>query len=544
MLRADGSQPGEDLGPGDPVTTGARVDGNADALGIGPLRLAELVAALSLATDLGTGQPLEHALRTCLLSLELARRSGVAADQLADVYYLALLRFVGCTADAADTATVAGGDDIAFIGAMSPVWMGSAAQQLRTLVRSAGAGLPPVRRIARVATVLADPGGPARSISAHCEAAQLLSARIGVSGRVTLALGMAFERWDGKGIPGQAAGEEVPAPVRVVIVARDADLLTRLAGTETAVELVRERSGHAYDPAVAAAFTDDAQAVLDGAHTPDAWEATLAAEPVPWVRVHDDELVQVLGAFADFSDLKSPWLRGHSPGVAALAAGAATAAGLDVHTVAAVRLAGLVHDLGRVGVPNGIWDHPGPLTVEAWEKARLHPYLTERVLSRSRRLAPLARLAACHHERFDGSGYHRGARGPELSRAERLLAAADVYQALTEERPHRPAVPADAACAELRRAARTGSFASADVEAVAEAAGHRPDHSSTVPAGLTEREIEVLRLIARGRSNRQVAAELVISPKTVGTHVEHIYAKAGVGTRAGAALFAMDHGLL
>lgn len=208
-------------------------------------------------------------------------------------------------------------------------------------------------------------------------------------------------------------------------------------------------------------------------------------------------------------------------------------------------LGGLVHDLGRVGVPNAVWDHAGPLTVDGWGKARLHAYFTERILSRSPCLVPLARLAACHHERADGSGYHRGARGTELSKAERLLAAADVYCALTADRPHRPALSRDDACAELRRAARAGSLEPADVEAVVEAAGHeRESGMRSRPAELTEREVEVLRLIARGRSNRQVAAELVVSPKTVGTHVEHIYAKAGISTRAGAALFAMEHGLL
>lgn len=519
--------------------------GGVDPPVTGPLRLAELVAALSLATDLGTGQPLEHALRTCLLSLELARRSGVAADELGDVYYVALLRFLGCTADASETAAMTGGDDLAFIGAMAPAFMGSPPEQLRALVRATGADLPLPRRVGKLTAALTDPKGAERSLSAHCEAAQMLSSRLGVSDGVTAALGLAYERWDGKGIPGRATGEAIPAPMRVVVVARDAELWTRLAGVDAAAELVRRRGGHAYDPAVAAAFTDDPQSVLEATHAPDVWQATLDAEPAPRVRLHEDRLEEALGAFADFTDLKSPWLRGHSPGVAGLGAGAAAAAGLAVHEIDAVRLAGLVHDLGRVGVPNGVWDHTGPLTVDGWEKVRLHPYLTERILSRSPRLAPLARLAACHHERGDGSGYHRGARTAELSRPERLLAAADAFHAMTEERPHRPALSPDAACGELRRVARSGSFEYADVEAVVEAAGYEPDGASRArPADLTEREAEVLRLIARGRSNREVAAELVISPKTVGTHVEHIYAKAGVSTRAGAALFAMEHDLL
>jgi HD-GYP domain-containing protein (c-di-GMP phosphodiesterase class II) len=510
-----------------------------------PLRLSELVAALSLATDLGTGQPLEHTLRTCLLSLALARRSGVGADHLADVYYVALLRFVGCTADAAETAADVGGDDLAFFAGMAPALMGSSTEQLRGMLRSTGTGLPAARRAGRLVGMLTDPGGAGRSLAAHCEAAQMLSSRLGVGAGVTASLGRAYERWDGRGLPAGIAGDEIPAPVRVVVVARDAELWMRNAGVEAAIEVVRRRSGHAYDPAVATAFVEHAQEVLDACRTDDVWQATLDAEPVRWLMIGDDGLDAALGAFADFADLKSPWLRGHSPGVSMLAAAAATTAGWQPHEIVTVRRAGLVHDLGRVGVPGGVWDHAGPLTVDGWEKVRLHPYLTERILSRSDALAPLARVAACHHERADGSGYHRGALGGHLSPAERLLGVADAYHALTEARPHRPAASPTHACAELRRAARDGAFDPGDVEAVVAAAGHESDGGRDArPAGLTEREVEVLRLIARGRSNREVAAALVISPKTVGTHVEHIYAKAGVSTRAGAALFAMEHALL
>ena len=423
--------------------------------------------------------------------------------------------------------------------------MGSPAEQLRGLVSATGAGGSPRHRAGALAAVLTDPKGAERSFSAHCEAAQLLASRLGVSDGVTAGLAHAYERWDGKGLPGRIAGEGVPAAVRVVIVARDADLWVRQAGVEEAVEVVRRRMARAYDPAVAAAFVDDASGVLAAVASEDAWQSALDAEPPPWVRIPDDRLDAALGAFGDFVDLKSPWLRGHSLAVAGLAAGAARAAGLDEADVVEVRRAGLVHDVGRIGVPNGVWDHRGALTTEGWEKARLHTYLTERVLSRAKRLEPLARLAACHHERADGSGYHRGARGPELSRLERLLGAADVYAAMTEDRPHRPALSADDACAELRREADGGRFAVEDVEAVIAAAGQVAQPvGARRPASLTAREVEVLRLITRGQSNRQVAEALAISPKTVGSHVEHIYAKTGVTTRAGAALFAMEHGLL
>ena len=209
-----------------------------------------------------------------------------------------------------------------------------------------------------------------------------------------------------------------------------------------------------------------------------------------------------------------------------------------------LRRAGLVHDVGRVAVPSGIWNRAGPLSAEQWERVRLHAYLGERVLARCDLLAPYAALAARHHERPDGSGYHRGLGGDQLDFAARLLAASDGYHAMLEPRPIGPRSP-EVAAARLGDEVDAGRLGGAEVDAVIVAAGEtaRPPRRSR-PAGLTEREVDVLRLIARGHVNKQVAASLGISPKTVGHHIEHIYAKAGVSTRAGATLFAMEHGLL
>jgi HD-GYP domain-containing protein (c-di-GMP phosphodiesterase class II) len=260
--------------------------------------------------------------------------------------------------------------------------------------------------------------------------------------------------------------------------------------------------------------------------------------------IGEDTLELVLSAFADFADLKSPWTRGHSRRVASLAERAGRHAGLDEAACDVLRRAGLVHDLGRVAVENGIWDKPGPLTTAEWERVRLHPYYTERILVRCRSLASLVEPASSHHERLDGSGYHRSLAADSLSREGRILAAADVFAALTADRPHRPALADDAAAGILE--AETGRGLDPDaVACVLAAAGQRDAPlSSRWPADLTDREVEVLRLIARGRSNRDVGEQLFISPKTVGRHVENLYAKTGVSSRAAAALFAMEHGLL
>ena len=198
-----------------------------------------------------------------------------------------------------------------------------------------------------------------------------------------------------------------------------------------------------------------------------------------------------------------------------------------------------------MGVSAGIWTKAGPLTEREWDQVRLHPYYTERILGRPPALAAIGALAALHQERLDGSGYHRRLPASLLSPAARLLAAADVYRALLEPRPHRPARSPDAAAAELGRVAQAGGLDPDAVRCVLAAAGRQVSHARPVrPAQLTERELEVLRLIARGSSIKQVAQQLTISPKTVDTHIQHIYEKIGASTRAGATLFAVEHNLL
>jgi HD-GYP domain-containing protein (c-di-GMP phosphodiesterase class II) len=274
----------------------------------------------------------------------------------------------------------------------------------------------------------------------------------------------------------------------------------------------------------------------------DPWSTVVEAEPDPQV-VAGVELDDVLAAFADFTDIKSPWLRGHSRSVAVLASAAATAGGLRDREIVYVRRLGLVHDLGMVGVPAGVVDRRGPLSSEAWERVRVHTYLSERILSRCAGLASLASDAGSHHERIDGSGYHRGAQ--TMSLPAQIVGAADVYVALCAERPYRPKVTVAEAIAVLTEEVNNGRLGRSAVEAVLLAAGHRPPTLNVGrPKGLTEREVDVLRLIARGRSNKEAARDLGISTKTVGTHVEHIYAKANVTTRAGVTLFAMEHDLL
>jgi HD-GYP domain-containing protein (c-di-GMP phosphodiesterase class II) len=232
--------------------------------------------------------------------------------------------------------------------------------------------------------------------------------------------------------------------------------------------------------------------------------------------------------------------------VARLAKAAAESLRLDTATVSRVHAAALLHDLGRVGISNAIWEKPGPLTAAEWEQVRMHPYHSERILATSRALEPIAPLAGMHHERLDGSGYHRGCRAHDIAAAARVLAGADAFQAMTQARPHREPLTPEQAGEELVRDSRAGRLDTDVVAAVLAAAGQRrPGRRRDLrPAGLSEREIEVLRLVAEGCSNPQIAKRLYISRRTAEHHVQHVYTKIGVSSRAAAALFALEHDLL
>jgi len=258
----------------------------------------------------------------------------------------------------------------------------------------------------------------------------------------------------------------------------------------------------------------------------------------------DAEFDAALTAVANFIDLKSPFMLGHSTAVAELAAAAGTALGLPQADASTLRRAGWVLGFGRLGISNAIWDKSGPLGAGEWERVRMHPYITERMLHQSRALAPFGKLAVQHRERLDGSGYPKGLAGGAISVHARVLGAADAYQALREPRPHRPARSPDEAAKTLRSDARAGKFAADAVEAVLEAAGHRARRRREGPAGLTAREVEVLRLLARGLATKEIAARLAITPKTAGNHIEHIYSKIDARSRVAASLYAVEHGLL
>jgi len=509
-----------------------------------PIRAAELVGALSLATDLGTGQPLEHALRTAVLAVRLGELAGASAEELADTYYVALLHASGCTSNSHE-ATQLFGEDIMHRAAFFLIDPADPEQVLAFYRTHVGPGRPTAVRERMIEAALSDPVRAREAFAAMCEVAQRFARWLELGPGIEAALEYVFARWDGKGPPGEVGGEQLPLPTRLLHVARDYSLFLSAAGADDARTVLERRAGAAYDPRLAGLAVhhfDSVCAELDDARM---WESMLESEPFPQVSLSGDGIDAGFAAFAALTGLKSAWLREHSTGVADLAEAAAWRLGLAAETVAFLRRAALAADLGRVGVSNAIWEKPGPLGFGEWERVRLHPHFTERAFAQSQALAPIGLLAGSHHERLDGSGYHRGLRGSSLDKTGRILAAADCYTAMRQARPYRPALEPAAAEAELKREVEAGRLDAEAVDAVLAAAGHRvPKRSRELPAGLTRRELEVLLALVLGHSNQVIADDLGISAKTVGHHVQHVYRKMGVRSRAAATVWAFEHDLV
>jgi HD-GYP domain-containing protein (c-di-GMP phosphodiesterase class II)/DNA-binding CsgD family transcriptional regulator len=500
-----------------------------------PIGMAGVVAALSVTSDLTRGHPPGEAMRACLLATELASRAGLPEPRRSDVYYGTLLRFAGCAATSHEIANRFGGDDVVVRARGDLLDATRPAEALRFLA-GLGEGAGRLKMLSRARGAAAFFAEGAR---ADCEVGAGLTRRLRLPDAVGRAVLDAFERFDGKGAPVGRGGEDVAEAARFAAVAYAAVMFDAVGGPEVADETVGRWSGRALDPAIAAIFRG-APGELLALSAPDDLAAAVAVAEPGAARTFRDAVAfeDALAGFGDAADLKTPWFQGHSGGVARLARDAAAALG-GTDPVLVYR-AGLLHDLGRVVVPTGIWERPGPLRAEEWELVRLHPYHSGRILVRSDALSELAPVASRHHERTDGSGYPAGIGASELDRSACVLAAADVLHALCEPRPHRPAYGLHAAAAEL-----AGLPLDRDaVRAVLDAAGAPRAALPPPPADLTERELEVLRLLVVGRTKRQIAEELVISQSTVHTHTVHIYGKCEVSTRAALAMFAMQHGLV
>ena len=512
-----------------------------DTAGSG-VRLVEVLASLSLGIDLGFGQPMEHVLRQCRIAMGLCDQLGVDDQARTAAYYSALLVNVGCHTDAHEQVQWFG-DDISFKATKYADSRGKL-DEVSRMLRMLGAGVPPLHRL-RVAFAFALGGrrDVEAMIAQHARLARSLAEELGLDPPVLDALGASYERWDGKGWPGDLAGSQIPLAARVIQVAEFVEVAHRDRGIDAAIAYAKGGAATQFDPNVVACLCADPKKVFDGLDEVGSWGAVLDEEPVHH-ELSNRQLDEALAAIARYVDLKTPCTVGHSDAVAALVSGAAAKLNLTAVDRQHLHRAALTAGYGRLGVSNAIWDKHGPLSVAEWERVRLAPQLAERMLRQSPMLAPVARIVVQLRERLDGSGYPGGIEGPAITPAARILAVADAYQAMIEPRPHRGALSSADAAYELNKDVRLGRLDAEAVDAVLATAGQPTRRRRTNIASLTSRELEVLRLAARGLSNRDIAQRLTITPKTVGNHIEHIYTKIGETSRAGAALFAMRNGFI
>ena len=514
----------------------------APAAGEG-VSLPQLLASFSLATDLGLGQPVEHLLRSWRIADRLGERVGLSAQRRADLFYVAMLAWVGCVADAPEVAAMFG-DDIAFRADSFEVDL-AGLSGMGFFLGHAGRGGTWAHR-ARVAGTIVASGGKAvaQGITSHCLSTSMMAEQLGLGSQVSVALRQFFSRWDGRGVPEGVGGEDVDEVVRLFHVGNVTEVHARAGGIEAARAVARRRRGAQFDPRIVDAFLAADPSVLDDVEDSREPHELLPTSPTLARSLTGAELDEALTVLADFTDLRCSERAGHSRGVAELAAAAASGLGLSPADVALVRRAGLLHDIGLHSVPATVLGKPGGLSGREWEQIRLAAYYTERVLQRPAALARIGALAALTHERADGSGYPHGLSGQAISLTGRVLAAACGLHAMLEPRPHRPALPLSRAAATLRGEVGSGRLDADAAEEVLAAAGAPRRRRSGGPGGLTPREVEVLVLIARGCATKQVASQLDISVKTAGTHIERIYAKTGASSRSTATLFALRHGLI
>ena len=534
---------------GDPARPSLRRASGGFPISGQPLRLGEFVATFALAQDNAFGQPLESQLRSCLLASAICDEAGFDAQLSETVYWVALLRYIGCTGHAHEVATLFG-DEIAIRAQTLVHDAANPAEVMRDVFAYATAGHPPEEQEQIVAAIKAGAHDWAvHNFSTGCEVGDMLAQRLDMSDDVRTALRFTFERWNGGGFPAGAKGDDIPLAMRVVHLSHDMEAIARLFSPEQALDAVRERRDRTYDPELADIFIAYGAGYLERLGKTDPWDAVLSLEPRPRRILEGEDLDKALEVAADFIDLKSPYMAGHSRRCAQLSADAASQLRCSDDDITTLRRAALVHEFGTTAISNSILDKTSALTRAEFDRVEVHPMLTEQMLRRTPVLAALNKVAAAHHEKADGSGYHKRVKSEAVSTCGHILAATDMYVGLTTDRADRPAFSTDAAAAELRRLVAKGVLEKRATGAVLEAAGHSDDRGLTTARpkgvhGLTAREVEVLRLAARGLTTGEIASQLFISPKTADHHIQHVYGKIGVSSRAAAMLWAMQNAVV
>jgi HD-GYP domain-containing protein (c-di-GMP phosphodiesterase class II) len=517
---------------------------------VGTTSLAEVLCALSFATDMSMGQLMEHGLKTGYIGLKIADALHLGEDDRQGVFYGALLKDAGCTSCAGIFASFFAGHDL---GArrdcllMKPdsvrdavAWFWRHAPEDQSLGGRLGTLFSFMTQCRAVMK---------ESVVAHCEVGEMFVRRLGLPKSVQDAVRYAWERWDGNGLAFGLKGSDVPAVARIIHVAQVAEVAHYFGGKAAAIAVATERRGNDFDPDIVAAFLQlttrsDFWPILEKEQT----QATiLELRPsAPFDRISEAHCETVCEVLADFADVKSRNTWNHSLGVAQTAVAMARHLGLPQAQATKLKRSAMVQDLGMAAVPVGILDKTTDRTAADWERFRMHPYFTERILTRIEPLVELVPDAISHHEWINGQGYHRGTSGDQIPFGGRILAVADSY--VTESRGAGDKADPEQILRQLKGQVGTQLDATCYEALVGSLKGSTPtlrarSHDPRA-GGLTEREVEVLRLVGAGLTNRQIAQQLVISDKTVERHLENTFNKLGVSSRTSAVVFAVHQGIV
>jgi HD-GYP domain-containing protein (c-di-GMP phosphodiesterase class II) len=505
--------------------------------------MADVVGSLSVVADLGFGLPPQNAMRSSLVATNLARRLGVGDEDVIASFYVPLLMHIGCISMSHETAALFG-NELSITRAVAMTNLGDPQDIVETLIPEATHGLGESAKEETTDAFFSNPTFASEYDTASTEVARRTARRMGLPESVQRGLYESAEAWDGSGDPRGLKSEDIAPAARITRLATDAAFFNHLGGKDLAVDAIRARAGTLHDPAIADEFVDNASDVLADASADESEPLLLKSEPDPIIEIDRSQTIEVAAAVGDAADLKTPYTHGHSGATAAIAASAGEYLDLDPEATNGLRIAACLQDVGRVAISNSVWEKAGSLNSVDWEQVRIHPYHAERIIARAQRFKDLALTVGMHHERLDGSGYHRGSRASEIPTTARIVAVADAWVSMQQPRPHRPAMDPDRTAAELEAEASEGKLDPSAVGAVLKAAGMSTSRRRELPGGLSSREVEVLRLLAAGHSNPEIADRLYISRRTAEHHVQHIYRKIGASTRPGAALFAVEHDLL
>ncbi|MHB0974602.1 MAG: HD-GYP domain-containing protein [Thiobacillus sp.] len=419
------------------------------------LSLSAIIGSLSYALDLTEGLPAGHSLRCCWVGMHVGRQMGMDSEALSHLYYTLLLKDAGCSSNAARLFELYGTDDRQVKRDFKQVDTDSLMRLGRFVLSHVGVGKSLHERVNRI-LALAQNGEEFATelIATRCERGAHISLQLGFDAEVADGIRCLDEHWNGCGKPARLSGTAIPLASRIALLSQVAEVFHSAAGREHVLKEVRKRSGAWFDPAVVEAF-------LAAQRQPGFWEGLdddrlqqriEAIEPASKaVRIDEQRLDTIAEAFAQVVDAKSHYTYGHSTRVATYTEAVAIRLGLPRERVRWLRRGALLHDIGKLGVSNAVLDKPGRLEASEWEQVKAHAAYSEQILARLDIFSELAFVAAAHHERLDGKGYPRGITADKIPLETRIITVADIFDAITAERPYRGPIPVAEAIAMMEK---------------------------------------------------------------------------------------------